>query len=94
MFQSQKQISSCGIRYTRKFRLRTDASRKTQCLHALITQLPCVIVERAIHHGLVLDGWVWQEQTTSTFPKARVSQAPCTDVHTLNIGVLKPLYFP
>ena len=50
MFQSKKPNSS------RKFRLRTDASRDTRCSRALNTQLPRVIAERAIHHAIVIDG--------------------------------------
>ena len=56
MFQSKKPESSCGIRHVRKFRLRTDASRDTRCSRALNMQLPCIIAESTIHHGLVMDG--------------------------------------
>ena len=56
MFQSKKPKSSCGFRHTRKFRLRTDALRDTQCSRALNTQLPRAIVERAVHYGVVIDG--------------------------------------
>ena len=56
MFQSNKPKSLRGVRHAHKFHLRTDASRDTQCSRALNTQLPCVIDERAIHHGLVMDG--------------------------------------
>ena len=56
MFQSKKPKSSCGVRHVRKFCLRTDASRDTQSSRALNTQLPRVIAERAIHHGVVMDG--------------------------------------
>ena len=58
MFQSRKPNSSCGLRYTRKFCLRTDVSRDTQCSRALNMQLPHVIAERTIHHvmGGVLVG--------------------------------------
>ena len=56
MFQSKKQILSRGGRHARKFRLRTDASRDTRCSRVLNTQLPRVIAERVIHHGLVMDG--------------------------------------
>ena len=56
MFQSKKPISSRGVRHTRKFRLRTDASRNTRCSRSLNTQLPRVIAERAIHHVIVMDG--------------------------------------
>ena len=56
MFQSKIPKSSRGIRHARKFRLRTDASRDTQCTRTLNMQLPRVIAERAIHHGLVTDG--------------------------------------
>ena len=55
-FNPRNQKSSRGIRYARKFRLRTDASRDTRCSHALDSQLPRVIAERAIHHGLVMNG--------------------------------------
>ena len=56
MFQSKKPNSSRGVRHARKFRLRTDASRNMRCSHALNTQLPRVIAERAIHHVIVMDG--------------------------------------
>ena len=56
MFQSKKPNSSRGVRHERKFRLRTDASRDTRFLRALDTQLPRVVAERAIHHGLLMDG--------------------------------------
>ena len=56
MFQSKKPNSSRDVRHARKFRLRTDASRDTQCSCALNTKLPRVIVERAFHH-VVMDGW-------------------------------------
>ena len=56
MFQSKKPNSSRGVRHVRKFRLRADASRDTQCSRALNTQLPRVIAERAIHHVIVMDG--------------------------------------
>ena len=48
MFQSKKPKSSCGVRHTRKFRLRTDESRDTHSSRALNTQLPRVIAKRAI----------------------------------------------
>ena len=57
MFQSQKQNSVRGIRHAHKFHLRKDASRDTRCSRALNTQLPRVIAERAIHHGLVINKW-------------------------------------
>ena len=56
MFQSKKPNSSRGVRHARKFCLRTDASRDTQCSRALNTQLPRVIAERAIYHIIVMDG--------------------------------------
>ena len=56
MFQSKKPNSSRDVRHARKFRLCTDASRDTQCLRALNTQLPRVIAERTIHHVMVMDG--------------------------------------
>ena len=56
MFQSKKSNSSRGVRHARKFRLRTDASRDTQCSCALNMQLPHVIAECAIHHVIVMDG--------------------------------------
>ena len=56
MFQSKKPKSSRDVRHAHKFRLCTDASRNTQCSRALITQLPSVNAERAIHHSLVMDG--------------------------------------
>ena len=56
MFQSKKLKSSRGVRHSRKFRLRTDASRDTHSSRALNTQLPRVIAECAIHHGVVMDG--------------------------------------
>ena len=56
MFQSKKPNSSRGVRHARKLRLRIDASRNTRCSRALITQLPRVITERAIHHVIVMDG--------------------------------------
>ena len=56
MFQSKKPNSLRGVRHARKFRLRTDASRDTQCSRTLNTQLPCVIAESAIHHVIVMDG--------------------------------------
>ena len=49
MFQSKKPKSSRGFRLTRKFLFRTDASHDTQSSHALNTQLPRIIAERAIH---------------------------------------------
>ena len=39
MFQSKKPKSSRGVRHVRKFGLRKDASRDTQCSGALNTQL-------------------------------------------------------
>ena len=54
MFQSKKPKSSRAVRHTRKFRLRTDASRDTQYSRTLNTKLPRVITERAIHHGVVI----------------------------------------
>ena len=56
MFQSKKPNSSRGVRHKRKFRLRTDASRNTQCSRVLNTQLP-----RAIHHVIVMDGRSFDE---------------------------------
>ena len=56
MFQSKKPNSSRGVLHARNIRLRTDASRDTQCSRALNTQLPRVIAERAIHHVIVMDG--------------------------------------
>ena len=63
MFQSKKPKSSCGTRHARKFHLHTDASHDMRCSCALNMQLPRVIGERAIHHGLVMDGWTefWPE---------------------------------
>ena len=55
MFESKKPKSSRGVRHASKFRLRTNASRKTQCSRALNTQLPRVIAERDNHYGLVMD---------------------------------------
>ena len=52
MFKSKTPKSSRDVRHAHKFILRTDASRDTR----LNTQLPRVIAERAIHHGLVMDG--------------------------------------
>ena len=49
MFQSKKPKSH-------KFCLCTDASHDTRCPRALNTQFPRVIVDGAIHHGLVMDG--------------------------------------
>ena len=46
MFQPKKPHSSRGVRHARKFRLRTDASRDTQCSRELNAQLPRVIAER------------------------------------------------
>ena len=42
MFQSKKPKSLRGVRHARKFRLRTDALRDTQCSRAL-TRLPSLI---------------------------------------------------
>ena len=56
MFQSKKPNSSRGVPHARKFRLRVNVSRDTRCSRALNTQLPRVIVERAIHHVRVMDG--------------------------------------
>ena len=56
MFQSKKPNSLRGVHHARKFHLRTDASRDTQCSRALNTQLPRVKVQRAIHHVIVMDG--------------------------------------
>ena len=39
------------------FRLHTDASHDTRYSRMLNVQLPRVIAERTIHHGLVMDGW-------------------------------------
>ena len=52
MFQSKKPKLS---RDARKFRLRTDASRDTQCSRTLNMQFPHVNAEHAIHHGLVMN---------------------------------------
>ena len=49
-------LQSRGICHACKFYLRKDASRDTRCSLALDTQLPRVIADRAIHHGLVMDG--------------------------------------
>ena len=62
MFQSKKPKSSRGVRHERKFCLCTDASLDMQCLRALDMQLPCVIAERAIHYGVVMDGWSFWPQ--------------------------------
>ena len=63
MFQSKIPKSVCGVCHVRKFCLRTDLSHDTWCSPALNTQLPCVIAERAIHHGPVMDGRsFWQNQ--------------------------------
>ena len=56
MFQSKKPKSLCSVRHAHKFCLRTDASHDMQFSRALNKQLPRVITERPIHHGLVLDG--------------------------------------
>ena len=56
MFQSKKPNSSRGVHHAYKFRLHKDASHDTRCSQALNTQLPCVIAECAIRHGLVMDG--------------------------------------
>ena len=56
MFQSKKPKSSRGVRHACKFRLWTDASRITRSSRALNTQLPRVIAECAIYHGVVMDG--------------------------------------
>ena len=48
--------SSCGVCHARKFCLPTDASHDARCSRTLNMQLPRVIAERAIHHGLVMDG--------------------------------------
>ena len=45
MFQSKKTNSSRGVHHACKFRLRTDASRDTQCSCALNAQLPRAIGE-------------------------------------------------
>ena len=52
-FNPRKPQSSHGVRHARKFRLRTDALHNTRCSGVLNTQLPRVIDERTIHHGLV-----------------------------------------
>ena len=57
MFQFKKPKSSRGVCLTRKFCLHTDASHDKQSSCVLNTQLPRVIAERAIHHGVVMDGW-------------------------------------
>ena len=62
MFQSKKPKSSRGVRHARKFRLRTDALRDTRSARVLDTQLPRVIAERAIHHGVVMDGRSFHNQ--------------------------------
>ena len=56
MFQSKKPNSLRGVRHRRKFCLCTDASHDTRCLGMLNTQVPRVITEHTIHHGLVTDG--------------------------------------
>ena len=56
MFQSKKPKSSRGVCHARKFCLRIDASHDTRSSRALNTQLPRVIAECAIHHGVVIDG--------------------------------------
>ena len=48
--------SSRSVHHARKFHLRIDVSRDTRCSRVLNTQLPRVIAECAIHHGLVMDG--------------------------------------
>ena len=58
MFQSKKPNSSRGVSHARKFRLPTDASRNKRCSCTLNMQFPRVIVERAIHHVIVMDGGV------------------------------------
>ena len=57
MFRSKKPKSSSDVCHAYKFRFCTDASPDTQYSHNIKTQLPKVNVERAIHHGLVMDGW-------------------------------------
>ena len=56
MFQSKIPRSSRGVRHVRKFRFYTDASRDTRRSRTLNMHLPHIIVERAIHRGLVMDG--------------------------------------
>ena len=56
MFKSKKPNSSRGVRHSRKFRLRTDASRGTRRSRELNTQIPRVIAESAIYHVEVMDG--------------------------------------
>ena len=62
MFQSKKPNLSRGVRHTRKFRLRIDASRDTRCSRALNTQLPRVIAERS-YPPRYSNGWAefWSE---------------------------------
>ena len=67
MFQFQKPKSSRGIRHAREFRLHIDTSRDTQCSRELSTQLPRVIAERAIHHGLVIDGRSFNQNQLNFF---------------------------
>ena len=61
MFQSKKPKSLRGIHHVREFHLHTNASLKKQCSRSLSTQLPCVIAECNIHHGLVMDGWSFDQ---------------------------------
>ena len=63
MFQTKKPKSLHGVRYTRKFHLRTKVLRDTRRSCALNTQLPHVIPARGIHHGPVMDRRsFWQNQ--------------------------------
>ena len=50
----ETRIIAC-VRHARKFCLRTDASHDTWCSRALNMQLPRVIAECAVHHGLVMN---------------------------------------
>ena len=56
MFQCKNPKSLHDVLDVHKFRLRTGVSRDTWFSQVLNTQLPCVIAERAIHHGPVMDG--------------------------------------
>ena len=57
MFQSKKPKSSRGVHQERIFCLHTNTSCSTQSSRALDTLFPRIIAERAIHHGVVMDGW-------------------------------------
>ena len=85
-FKSKKPNSLFGVRYTRKFRLRTDASRETQCSHMLnVRGIPRVIAECASHHVIVMDGRSFGRANETSCWQAK--SRPPTKNYWSNVGV-------